>query len=206
MESDQPASAPKPALGCCVALIRRSCFAGLPGGKTCDNANCSNDGCAFHLNELDGKQHSSRGRPAQSLLGLDRRRLTRPNDAATMAAPGLDDLDLDECTVARNVFNSASVLCLVPLGDCSANHSAIAARYIYFQNVDDNATVYLNGVLLGQHSGWGQPFDITLDPAWIDGATNYLAVAVQNTGGAGGIYGGVTPDSSAFQLQPPGVR
>jgi len=34
---------------------------------------------------------------------------------------------------------------------------------LHVLDVDDNATVYLNGTLLGQHTGWGQPFDITLD-------------------------------------------
>ena len=36
---------------------------------------------------------------------------------------------------------------------------------LHFLDVGDNATVYLNGTLLGQHTGWGQPFDITLDPS-----------------------------------------
>jgi len=60
-------------------------------------------------------------------------------------------------------------------------------RLVQFDSVDDNATVYLNGVLLGQHEGWNDTFEIELDQAWHKDGPNVLAVRVENTAGAGGI-------------------
>ena len=55
--------------------------------------------------------------------------------------------------------------------------------------MDDNATVYLNGKKVGEHRGWGQPFDIPLDAAWKSGQANQLVVLVENTDNTGGITG-----------------
>jgi len=193
---------PKPALGCCVALILALVLCQAAPGQNLRQRELLNDGWRFHLNELDGNSTvTPGGLPITAWVWIADDNAT--NDAATMAAPGLDTSIWTNVTVGTDVFNSRVGYAwfrsaIAPLT------SAMRPVTLYFQNVDDNATVYLNGVLLGQHSGWGQPFDITLDPAWIDGATNYLAVAVQNTGGAGGIYGGVTLQFGV-QLQPPGV-
>ena len=64
-------------------------------------------------------------------------------------------------------------------------------RFLHFESVDDNATVYLNGQRLLHHEGWNEPFDVPLDAAW-KGGSNELAVLVENTAGAGGITGPVT--------------
>ena len=60
-----------------------------------------------------------------------------------------------------------------------------------FENVDDNALVFLNGKQIAAHEGWGQPFAVPLD-SLRGGGPNVLAVRVQNTGGGGGIQGAVT--------------
>jgi beta-galactosidase len=65
-------------------------------------------------------------------------------------------------------------------------------RVLHFENVDDNATVWLNGKKLLHHEGWGQPFDAPLDAAWNPNGPNQVAVLVENTDGAGGIMGSVT--------------
>jgi len=64
-------------------------------------------------------------------------------------------------------------------------------RVIHFDNVDDNATVYLNGHLLAKHEGFAQPFDVPLDKAWDPHGPNELVVLVQNLSGPGGIRGSV---------------
>ena len=160
------------------------------------------DGWRFHLNELDGNTAvTPGGLPITNWVYIAD--ANAASDAATMAAPGLDTSTWTNYTLSTDAFGGQTGYAwfrsaIPPL--------ATAARplTLHFLNVDDNGTVYLNGVLLGQHTGWGQPFDITLDPAWTNGATNYLAVAVQNTGGAGGIYSAVTLQLG-LQLQPPGV-
>ncbi len=67
-----------------------------------------------------------------------------------------------------------------------------AHHRIHFENVDDNATVFLNGKQVGNHQGWGQPFDALLDPAWNTAGPNTLAVLVENTDGGGGVQGAAT--------------
>jgi beta-galactosidase len=65
-------------------------------------------------------------------------------------------------------------------------------RVLHFESVDDNATVYLNGVKLIHHEGWDAPFDVPLDTAWRSGGPNNITVLVENTSGGGGIIGDVT--------------
>lgn len=60
-----------------------------------------------------------------------------------------------------------------------------------FENVDDNAAVFLNGKQIATHEGWGQLFTVPLNAAWHTGGPNVLAVRVQNTDGGGGIQGAV---------------
>ena len=67
-----------------------------------------------------------------------------------------------------------------------------AHHRLHFENVDDNATVFLNGRQVAAHNGWGQAFDAPLDAAWHTNGTNTLAVLVENTDNGGGIQGAVT--------------
>ncbi|HEV2207633.1 MAG TPA: glycoside hydrolase family 2 TIM barrel-domain containing protein [Verrucomicrobiae bacterium] len=160
------------------------------------------DSWRFHLNELDGNSAVAPGGNAimQWVWIADD---NAPTDAGTMAAPGLDTSSWTNVTVGTDVFNGRLGYAwfratLTPLS------TPARPLTLHFLNVDDNATVYLNGVLVGQHDGWGQAFDVVVDTGWLNGATNYLAVAVQNTGGPGGIYGGVSLQSGV-QLEPAGV-
>ena len=85
---------------------------------------------------------------------------------------------------------------------------AFPHRVLHFESVDDNATVYLNGVKLMHHEGWNDPFDVPLDTAWNTNGPNAVTVLVENTSGQGGIMGAVTlgtltpqTDEAAF-VQP----
>ena len=72
-----------------------------------------------------------------------------------------------------------------------------AHRRLHFEDVDDKATVYLNGKQIAVHEGYGKPFDVTLDSAWRDNAPNELAVLVENTDGPGGVNGSVSLETVA---------
>ena len=76
-------------------------------------------------------------------------------------------------------------------------------RRVTFANVDDNATVYLNGKKLIHHEGYGEPFDVSLDFAWDASGPNELLVLVENTDGPGSIDGPVNLDSVAQSDNPP---
>jgi|GEM_PF-176742 len=69
-------------------------------------------------------------------------------------------------------------------------------RALFFNAVDDNATVYLNGKLLVHHEGWNESFSVPVDRAWKNGGPNHLAVLVENTAGGGGL--------KAIDLEYPG--
>ncbi len=60
-------------------------------------------------------------------------------------------------------------------------------RVLHFENVDDNATVYLNGEKVAQHQGWNVSFDVPFDA--VNGANRAasLLILVENTAGAGSV-------------------
>jgi beta-galactosidase len=68
--------------------------------------------------------------------------------------------------------------------------------------VDDNAAVFLNGVRVGRHEGWDEPFGVPLRAAWNPSGPNQLVVLVQNTAGAGGIMGPVSLETTRPQPAP----
>jgi beta-galactosidase len=185
----------------CVAVFLLLAPA-APGGPR--QRQLLDSGWRFHLNEVDGNSEiAPPGIPVTQWVWIADD--NAPNDAATMAAPGLDTSAWTDVAIGTDVFNgrigyawfrSTIVASSLPLQPAA----------IYFEGVDDNGTVYLNGSLIGQHQGWSVPFSVSpLSPAWIAGGTNVLAVAVQNTGGPGGIYAPVLLQSGAPQLEPPGI-
>lgn len=58
---------------------------------------------------------------------------------------------------------------------------------LHFQDVNDNATVYLNGRRLAHHDGFRLPFDVSVSGAWHVSKPNVLAVLVENTRTTGWI-------------------
>lgn len=194
---------PKTVLWCFCGLIFLTCLGLSASAQISPRVRqLLDDGWRFHLNELDGNTSiTPGGLPLTNWVWIQDN--NAPTDAATMAAPGLDTSSWTNVTVGTDVF--ASRVGYAWFRSAIQPQPATARPVtLHFLNVDDNCAVYLNGLLVGQHTGWGQAFDITLDSAWINSGTNYLAVAVQNTGGAGGIYGGVSLQFG-LQLQPPGV-
>ncbi len=58
---------------------------------------------------------------------------------------------------------------------------------LHFDGVDDKGTVYLNGRKVGEHTDYGESFDVPLAAAWNADGPNVLTVLVENDGGPGGI-------------------
>ena len=114
-----------------------------------------------------------------------------PGDAAAEAAPGLDTSGpaWGNADTTTDVFGGGRLgwaWFRATLPDVPGPH-----RRIYFHSIDDFGTVYLNGKQLGDPVGLNADKTLSLDSAWREGGPNVLAVAVQNTGGPGGITGEV---------------
>ena len=158
------------------------------------------DNWRFYLNPNTSSMASS-GTPITQWVWIADN--NAPNDANTMANPSLNVSTWTNVAVGTDVFNGRVGYAWFR---SSITNLASLTRPLsfYFESVDDNATVYLNGHLLGQNVGWNIPFTLSADPAWIINGTNVLAVAVQNTGGPGGIYDGVFLESGP-SMQPQGI-
>lgn len=83
--------------------------------------------------------------------------------------------------------------------------SSVPLPRLHFESVDDNATVYLNGQKLAQHSGWDSAFDVPLGSAWKAGGPNVVAVLVENVGGAGGIGAAFLQPGTPLPPPPPAL-
>jgi beta-galactosidase len=122
-----------------------------------------------------------------------------------MTATNLNTSTWQTAVIGQDVFNGrVGYAWFRALLDALATSGRPLA--LHFVSVDDNASVYLNGILLGQHTGGAQPFDIApVDAAWVTGGPNILAVAIQNVGGPGGI---LAPASlqSGNDVVPPDPR
>ena len=62
---------------------------------------------------------------------------------------------------------------------------------LHFAGVDDDARVWVNGVEVGSHSGYSEPFAVRLDSSLRSG-DNTIVVLVMDNGAGGGIYKPVT--------------
>jgi glycosidase len=62
---------------------------------------------------------------------------------------------------------------------------------LHFAGVDDDARVWVNGIEVGNHSGYSEPFAVSIDSALRVGE-NRIVVLVMDTEGGGGIYKPVT--------------
>ena len=82
-----------------------------------------------------------------------------PGDAATMTATNLDTSAWQIATNGQDVFQGR-----VGYAWFRASFDGLASTNrpltLHFGCVDDNATVYLNGILLGQYTSASQAFDI----------------------------------------------
>jgi glycosidase len=62
---------------------------------------------------------------------------------------------------------------------------------LHFAGVDDEAVVWMNGIEVGDHSGYSEPFAVDLSPGLREGM-NTIVVLVKDNGGGGGIYRPIT--------------
>jgi glycosidase len=62
---------------------------------------------------------------------------------------------------------------------------------VHFSGVDDDAVVWVNGIEVGDHSGYSEPFAVDLANA-LHAGENTIVVQVMDYGGGGGIYGPIT--------------
>jgi len=117
-----------------------------------------------------------------------------PSDAAQKSAPGLDTsgADWQDASTSTDVFGGRIgwAWFRTTLPNVPGPH-----RRLFFQSIDDNGIVYLNGKQVAIDVTLNSNSTVPLDAAWREGGPNILTVAVQNTGGPGGLTGEVRLDS-----------
>ncbi len=157
------------------------------------------DGWKFHL------QDPSLGEPPSSAIAgvpIERWRwkMSENSSAEALEAvrPELDESTWSMVQDAHSVIGRENSFAWFR---ATLPQSSADMPILHFESVDDNATVYLNGQKLMQHTGWDSPFDVPLGGAWKAQGPNVLAVLVENVGGAGGI--GATFLQSGAPLPPP---
>jgi beta-galactosidase len=115
------------------------------------------------------------------------------------AVPATSDSAWQPVALGTDIFNNnpgwAWYQSTIPVSAASAA-AAAAGESLHFDCVDDNATVFCNGKLVGSHEGWDSGFDVDLTSAWMPGQTNVISVLDENISGGGGISGIVTLSSS----------
>jgi len=62
---------------------------------------------------------------------------------------------------------------------------------LHFGGVDDEAVVWVNGVEVGNHSGYSDPFALDVSPV-LKAGENSIVILVKDNGGGGGIYKPIT--------------
>ena len=127
------------------------------------------------------------------------------DNAPNKATPPADTTGADwrDATIGPDVFNRQRGFAWYRTTLPALPNTGGAHRRLHFENVDDNATVYLNGKQVGTHEGYGQPFDVPLDAAWNEAGPNELAVLVENTDGTGGIGGPASLETVAAGDETP---
>ena len=128
------------------------------------------------------------------------------DEAKAMAAPGLDISGWQETEPGSDVFEDKEGLAWFRTELSDLPPGPTGRPRIYFQSVDDNATVYVNGKLAYYHEGGDFPFEINLNYTWNDGGPNELAVLVENVEGRGGIDGAVLYNRPALWADDPKMR
>ena len=123
-----------------------------------------------------------------------------------MAAPGLDISGWQETEPGSDVFGGREGLAWFRAELGAMPEGPKARPRLYFQSVDDNATIYLNGKLAYYHEGGDSPFEINLNYTWNEGGPNEMAVLVHNTGGRGGIDGAVLYNRPGLYRDDPKMR
>ena len=65
--------------------------------------------------------------------------------------------------------------------------NSAGGHLLHFGSVDENATVFVNGVKIGEHDGWNQSFELEVGSHWKTNGSNQLAVLIYNQSYGGGI-------------------
>ncbi len=113
---------------------------------------------------------------------------TRPDATQIPAAtdPGWQEIRLGQDLFSRR---RGFAWCQIRIAMEAQPGGAGGRTVLHFDSVDDNATVFVNGHLVGAHQGSSKAFDIDATAAWNMGQANVITLLIENTGGPGGLYG-----------------
>ena len=187
-----------------IALMAGACALGDDLDKNPRQKLLMDEGWRFYRGRAEGFTPLPRGKTIDKWSWKTSER--GEDEAEAMAAPGLDLSGWQETEPGTDVFEGKEGLAWfrTELGDLPPGPTG--RPRIYFQSVDDNATVYVNGKLAYYHEGGDFPFEINLNYTWNEDGPNEMAVLVHNTGGSGGIDGTVLYNRPALWRDDPKMR
>ena len=171
---------------CAVSVLLFAAVCLPAAGKPVRQRVLMDAGWRFHRDNLPSASMTPQGPRVEHWRWITDK--TAGADAEKMTEPAMDISDWKEAIIGRDVFGGAQGFAWFR---ANLPDNQRDAPVLYFEGVDDNATVYLNGKKLAVHEGWNDPFEVDLKPAWKVGGPNVLAVLVENTDGGGGIMGPV---------------
>jgi beta-galactosidase len=104
------------------------------------------------------------------------------------APPSADSPAWHDYTAGEDVFHHKSGLAwfMTEINRTPAQH-----HLIEFPGANQDVTVFLNGVKVGNHPRWGDPFSLSLDPVFQQGSSIKVILLVRNYDAAGGVSRGV---------------
>jgi beta-galactosidase len=111
------------------------------------------------------------------------------DQAVTLASTGPIDTsggDWSDATPGEDVFHGR-VGFAIYTARLDSLVTGAAPKSLYFKQIDDNGTIFLNGKPVGKHQGYSESFDIDISGDWRAAGPNVLTVIVENTGGPGSI-------------------
>jgi len=102
----------------------------------------------------------------------------------TQVPPAIDSTVWQNYTAGEDLFRRKNGLAWFT---ATITRSAAQHHMIEFPGADQDITVFLNGVKVGVHSRWSDPFSLSLDAAFQQASSVQVALLVRNYDAVGGV-------------------
>src|SRR2546427_459403 len=118
-------------------------------------------GWRFHLGDPEPFSLLPAGTPITAWEFLPVPGLVAGADSLTVPLPAESSTGWRAVAVDEDAFNGQKTFGWFRT---TLSGAALKSPAIWFTMVDDNGTIYLNGIRIGRHDGWNEPFELKLSP------------------------------------------